>query len=435
MAPLSRDDVTVTAPQVAATPSSPSASTPPPPPLARDNAIARQLRGSVPAASVGAVAPQAGETLLHMQNYVAALFAPYKNGGNDAAIDGLAASRATTLHENGETVAKLQSLFTYAHLIDLSAHMAAGGSGALPFAVANALGGQLANWMPTVKDVRVGLLSGVLTYLLVHIGNGVNGRTTAHTPWLRPTDLHPDMAAALEGMQPGAVQKYKEMLSFQGFPLTFATVGELPVLGHLHSPKAGSKAQSIGEPLTALVGGVAVAGIDKTIEEKMHRSGPALLLASESWDTQLEQIRQRHDMSHWHDRAAATLAGGVRQTGAGLVGKLGQGLLDGARELRDHPATTLGSALIWGGGIAGSTVASNHLGALLQEHGVPDAAIAAAKQIVFAASLSPINLTWAAALAFGPALDAKFVGAVRSMWHGGQASAGNGAATSAATQV
>jgi hypothetical protein len=417
LASLSHDDAKP-APLPANEAQLPASPSTPPQPSARDNSIAHRLRQSVSsadAASISGVSPHAAEAQRAMHEYVNALFAPYKNGANDAAIDELAANRAAALHGNGETVANLQSLFAYAHAIDLSAHMAAGGSGALPFAVANAVGGQLSTWLPKARDFNVGLLSGFLTYLLVHVGGGVNGRATAHTPWLHPTDLHPAMAEAVAGLQPDSVQKYKEMASFQGFPASFATVGELPTLAHVHSPRAGMIAQSVGGPVTALIGGSVVAGIDKTVEEKHSRSGPALLLASQTWETQLEQLKQRHDMPAWSDRTAATLAGGVRQVSSDFGEKLVQGLRDGVQQLRDQPASTVASTAIWSVGIGLSNFASNQLGTYMTQHGASDLAVAAAKELVFAASLSPINAAWTAVLAFGPAVDAKLVEAVRRM--------------------
>lgn len=388
----------------------PAPPTTPPQRHRRDDAFANRLR-----ASIGTVPPQAAVVPLAMHDYVNALFMPYKNGGNDAAIDELAASRAAALHGMGETVTNLQSLFSYAHAVDMSAHMATGASGALPFAIANAVGAQLPTWMPKVSVVNVGLLSGFLTYLLVHVGGSVNGRVTAHTPWLRPTDLHPAMEDALARLQPGMSQKYKEMSSFQGFPASFATLGELPTLAYLRSPRSGMIAQRIGGPTTALIGGSVVAGIDKTIEEEHSRSGPALVLASQSWETQLEQLQARHNMPNWHQRTGAALASGMRRVGTDIGDKLVSGLEDSVRQLRDHLPSTVLSAGIWSGGIALSNFASAQLGNYMRQHGASELAVAAATQLVFAASLSPINAAWTAVLAFGPAVDERFVRAVGRM--------------------
>jgi len=374
----------------------------------RTPALATQLRGeatgkSREAGAASEVATTANTSEVAMREYLHEVFAPFRNEGNAGAMDALAENRCAVMLLRGETPQTLESKFAYAAGVEMYARAMAGASGAIPFAVANAVGSQIFKAIP--NPAAAGAVAGLLTAALVYFGGSINEEMTKRTLLLRPDldKLEPVMKEAMESNKPTEAQVAKETSgAFMLYPLSFLTLGMLGLAGHAVSPEAGNLSKLIANPLTSLAGGAIVGAVQHQIDTNMGRIGAALVLGSTSFEAQLDHLDQRLAMP-LEQRTLASAQEATPRTD--MLNRLLVGIGKAGHQFTG--LSTYASSAVWAGGCAVGGFVSDKMTTAMRAAGRSEVEIAAAQQAVFAGSLIPINLIWGVLLAYGPDIDEK----------------------------
>ena len=341
----------------------------------------------------------AQEQLEALQHYATQLFAPHKDGENDHEIDALAHQRAQRMQERGEDPEIAQSAFGFGDTLNALSTALQGASNASGFMLANIIGGQAIPHLDS-GPAQQGSLSGIVTYVLLHVGSNINETMTAHTPRTKPApeSLAPAMQAAVTRREPTTAQQFKETsATFQAFPGTFLTTGLAnSALTLVNTPTAIAAKSAIG-PLTSLAGGAIVSTLGRQVDKHHGRAGPALILASEDWEEQLDALKNGSYLK--------SMSNGIKHLSTDTRAKFMAGIHEAARQA--SLPSTVAKAAVWTGGLALSTWASAQVTALMKERGFSDAEIFTAQQVMFAVGLSPITLAWTTLITLGPLLDDK----------------------------
>lgn len=339
------------------------------------------------------------ERLEALQQYATKLFASHKNGENDDEINALARQRALRLQERGEDPEIVQSAFGFGDTLNALSNGLTSAGNATGFAVANIIAGQAIPHLDS-GPAQQGSLSGILTYVLLHVGSNINETMTAHTPWTKPEPelLAPAMQAAVTRRAPTTAQQFKEKsLIFQAFPGAFVVGGLATSAFAQAGTAAAATAKSVIGPITSLAGGAIVGTLERQVDKHQGRAGPALILASENWEEKLDALKNGSYLK--------SMSNGIKHLSTDTRAKFMAGITEAARQAK--LPSTAAKAAVWTGGLALSSWASAQVTALMKERGFSDAEIFTAQQVMFPAGLIPITLAWTTLITLGPLLDDK----------------------------